>query len=169
MKSIIELLVGRESEWEIEKFLFRNERKISNPKTGNLHSTIYFSSFFPIFGDSKLLDEIRENLPIVLNPETYFFDVFGNYLVLRYEDKKVRWINNLLKLDVERQKKEVWPNLEEDAVKILKRFSLNGDAQKYFQFNPHISFSKRFYGNLVEIPKFEEEIVLYAPSFKFKH
>ena len=72
MKSIIELLVERESGKEIEEFLFRNERKISNPKRDNLHSTVYYSLSFPIFEDVKLLEEIRGNFPITLNPKTYF-------------------------------------------------------------------------------------------------
>ena len=72
-------------------------------------------------------------------------------------------------MDIERQKNEVWPNMNERFKDTLSKFSLNGTIQKRPEFNPHVTFSKRFEDNLVEIPKFEEDIVLYAPSFKFKY
>jgi hypothetical protein len=169
MKSIVELLVKREDGKIIESYCERNEKLIQNPKTNNLHSTVYFSSSFPIFGDLKLLREINKHLPIMLEPETYFFDIFENCLFLRYENRIVRDIKDIIISDIERQKKEVWPNLNDNSMKMLEQFNNTGNVQKYPQFNPHITFSKRFSGDLKILPQFGEEITLYASSFKFKY
>ena len=95
MRSIVELLAERESEKQIVDFCQRYERLIPNPKN-RFHSTVYHSSSFPVFGDLALLEKIKNKLPVVLNQESYFFDIFENCLVLRYENETVREINEVI-------------------------------------------------------------------------
>ena len=115
-----------------------------------------------------MLEKIKNKLPVVLNQESYFFDIFENCLVLRYENETVREINEVILLDIERQRKEVWPNLNPKSKKVLYWFSKVGKILDYPEFNPHITFSKDFKGNPTEFPEFKNKIVLYAPNFKFK-
>lgn len=159
----------RESQEEVTTYCERNERLILDIKPkGSFHSTIYHSSNYPLFQDLQLLRNLNEMLPVELNNQTYFFDVFGSYLVLRYDNKKVREINDMLKGDIERQRENVWPNLNQVEMEILKQFSLTDEAQKYPYFNPHITFSKNFdSNNLKKLSLFDKELILDAPNFKF--
>lgn len=170
MKSIIELILDRESQEVITTYCERNERMIPNIKPkGSFYSTVYYSENYPLFQNLQLLQNLNEILPIELRNQTYFLDVFESCLVLRYENEKVRKINEMLKENIGRQMERVWPNLNQQEMEILKQFSLTDEAQKYPYFNPHITFSKNFgEGKLKKLPPFEEFLILDSANFKFK-
>lgn len=171
MKSIIELILERESQKVVMDYCNRNERLILDPKSkGRFHSTVYFSENYPLFPDPKLLLDLKDKLPIKLNPQTYFFDVFERCLVLRYDDEKVREINEMLKEDIERQRENVWPNLNSCGIRTVNQFNKEEEICKYFNFNPHLTFSKNFKEEeLKKLPPFEEFLILKSTNFIFKY
>ena len=90
-KCYIELLVDERSTEKILRFLKENEDLIQNPRK-KFHSTFYYSNYTPIFERERIVNEIKDSLPLTISPESYFFEVFGeeNCLALRYENKRVR-------------------------------------------------------------------------------
>lgn len=169
MKSVVELLVSRESNENISDYCIRYERKIHNPKQkGSFHSTVYFSNKYPLFSSEKLRDEINSRLPIELDPKTYFWDIFGECLVLRYDNKLVKKIHETLLSEVKRQQTKIWSNLNEFENDILNRFFMQGERAVYPEFSPHITLSKKFdKEKLDKLVLFQREIILDNITFKF--
>ncbi len=163
-------MLNRESQESIINYCDWNERFMQKIKSKrNFHSTVYHSSNYPIFPDPKLLHGLNDKLPILLDDSTYFFDIFENCLVLRYEDERVREINRILIQDLTRQKKEVWPNLNPSGIRTADQFPKEGKISLYSHFNPHITFSKKFSKKkLGKLPPFKEFLVLQSTNFVFK-
>lgn len=148
-KCYIELLVDERSTEKILRFLKENEDLIQNPRK-KFHSTFYYSNYTPIFERERIVNEIKDSLPLTISPESYFFEVFGeeNCLALRYENKRVRLLKKKITREGFRQLTEDFhSSLSYAEIEIQKKYKRQKKNKKtiiYPIFNPHITIAINF-------------------------
>ena len=162
-KCYIELIVDERSTEKILRFLKENERLIQSPRK-RFHSTLYYSNYTPIFERERIVDEIKDSLPLTIDPESYFFEVFGegNCFALRYENKGVRLLKKKLTQEGFRQLTgDFHSSLSDAEIEIQKKYKRQKKNKKtiiYPIFNPYITLSNLFHGSLDTLSPFTEKI-----------
>jgi len=157
MKFVGKLLLDESSEGTLRRYVDSNSRLIVKPKN-EFHSTVYYAEEFPIFESEGIVRKIREMLPVQLNPETFCFDVFEDYLVLTYSSEAVEEIKDVLVEEAVRQMITVWPNVENGDLAVLQA-SLPRRKTEIFNSPPHISLAYNFHSSET-LPPFREPLTL---------
>lgn len=174
MPTIIKLKLDSESRDKISKYLENNSRSIHCPKD-SFHSTIWYTWENPFFQRRKIEKSIEDKLPLTIKPP-YLFEVLGkNELTLKYKN------DELLKLKKDLQKsffmqlisgfddltKGEWDTLrkylKKPQVEIVYPLGLRISSEKtgivsYAESPTHITFAKKFYGNLKTLENFNDEL-----------
>ena len=152
--TLINLRCNDESSEKIRDYLRSNG--ISGKK--EFHSTLLYSEVVPCYNRFEIREKIESRLPLILDPNTYFFNIFTpDCLVLCYENSNFRSLKDILNKEQSTQYIEGPRTFQE--LMILKTHSTHRKSP-FFISPPHITIAKNYKGNIEDLPDFDESLVL---------
>lgn len=162
----VSLLLGKRGSTKIISYLSKNRDLISNPKE-KFHSTIRYSVQNPVFLRRKIIQYLDKSLPFQISPDTYGFDVFREkFLVLKYSHHKIEEIYNQIIGEGVRQILLEYPELNPLERGIAKEYLDQDPSEFYANFNPHITLSKNFNGDVNSLPGFTQPLTFSSFIWK---